>query len=299
MNLHCIYAKNELILYETSTNQHIEVRLEDETVWLTQNQMADLFEATKQNISLHIHNIFKEQELTDSSTVKESLIVQKEGKRLVQRKILYYNLDVIISVEYRVKSQRGTQFRIWANEILKHYLLKGYAIHQRIDRLESKIEQHDKQFDLLIKTALPPQEGIFFDGQIFDAYEFVAELIKSATKELILIDNYIDETTLSLLSKKRKTVKAAIYTQKISEMLQADVKKYKEQYGDLELRVFKKAHDRFLIIDTKEVYHIGASIKDVGKKPVESEVEPWFAFSKMKIKADLILKELKSNTQSV
>lgn len=275
------------------------MRLEDETVWLTQNQMADLFEATKQNISLHIHNIFKEQELTDSSTVKESLIVQKEGKRLVQRKILYYNLDVIISVEYRVKSQRGTQFRIWANEILKHYLLKGYAIHQRIDRLESKIEQHDKQFDLLIKTALPPQEGIFFDGQIFDAYEFVAELIKSATKELILIDNYIDETTLSLLSKKRKTVKAAIYTQKISEMLQADVKKYKEQYGDLELRVFKKAHDRFLIIDTKEVYHIGASIKDVGKKPVESEVEPWFAFSKMKIMADLILKELKSNTQSV
>lgn len=275
------------------------MRLEDETVWLTQNQMADLFEATKQNISLHIHNIFKEQELTDSSTVKESLIVQKEGKRLVQRKILYYNLDVIISVGYRVKSQRGTQFRIWANEILKHYLLKGYAIHQRIDRLESKIEQHDKQFDLLIKTALPPQEGIFFDGQIFDAYEFVAELIKSATKELILIDNYIDETTLSLLSKKRKTVKAAIYTQKISEMLQADVKKYKEQYGDLELRVFKKAHDRFLIIDTKEVYHIGASIKDVGKKPVESEVEPWFAFSKMKIKADLILIELKSNTQSV
>ncbi len=275
------------------------MRLEDETVWLTQNQMADLFEATKQNISLHIHNIFKEQELTDSSTVKESLIVQKEGKRLVQRKILYYNLDVIISVGYRVKSQRGTQFRIWANEILKHYLLKGYAIHQRIDRLESKIEQHDKQFDLLIKTALPPQEGIFFDGQIFDAYEFVAELIKSATKELILIDNYIDETTLSLLSKKRKTVKAAIYTQKISEMLQADVKKYKEQYGDLELRVFKKAHDRFLIIDTKEVYHIGASIKDVGKKPVESEVEPWFAFSKMKIMADLILKELKSNTQSV
>lgn len=275
------------------------MRLEDETVWLTQNQMAELSEATKQNISLHIHNIFKEQELTDSSTVKESLIVQKEGKRLVQRKILYYNLDVIISVEYRVKSQRGTQFRIWANEILKHYLLKGYAIHQRIDRLESKIEQHDKQFDLLIKTALPPQEGIFFDGQIFDAYEFVAELIKSATKELILIDNYIDETTLSLLSKKRKTVKAAIYTQKISEMLQADVKKYKEQYGDLELRVFKKAHDRFLIIDTKEVYHIGASIKDVGKKPVESEVEPWFAFSKMKIMADLILKELKSNTQSV
>lgn len=275
------------------------MRLEDETVWLTQNQMAELFEATKQNISLHIHNIFKEQELTDSSTVKESLIVQKEGKRLVQRKILYYNLDVIISVGYRVKSQRGTQFRIWANEILKHYLLKGYAIHQRIDRLESKIEQHDKQFDLLIKTALPPQEGIFFDGQIFDAYEFVAELIKSATKELILIDNYIDETTLSLLSKKRKTVKAAIYTQKISEMLQADVKKYKEQYGDLELRVFKKAHDRFLIIDTKEVYHIGASIKDVGKKPVESEVEPWFAFSKMKIKADLILIELKSNTQSV
>lgn len=277
--------KSELIVYQVSSNQAFEVRLENDTVWLTQNQMAELFEATKQNISLHINNIFKEKELEEDSTVKESLTVQKEGSRVVRRKVLYYNLDVIISVGYRVKSHRGTQFRIWANKVLKEYLLKGYSIQNKISDLEQKVLLHDQQIELLIRSSLPPKEGIFYDGQIFDAYEFVAGLIKSADKEIILLDNYIDEVTLAILAKKKKEVKLKVFTQKISENLKTDCEKFKAQYGGLEVYNFQKAHDRFLIIDQINVYHIGASLKDLGKK--------WFAFSKLEINAQLILKELK------
>lgn len=277
--------QSELIVYQASSNQTFEVRLENDTVWLTQNQMAELFEATKQNISLHISNIFKENELEEDATVKESLIVQKEGGRLVRRKVFYYNLDVIISVGYRVKSHRGTQFRIWANTVLKEYLLKGYVIHQQIEKLEQKVSQHEQQIELLIRSNLPPKEGVFYDGQIFDAYEFVAGLIKSAIKEIILLDNYIDEVTLALLAKKKEEVKLKIYTHQLTETLKTDCKKFETQYGGLELHRFQKAHDRFLIIDQKTVYHIGASLKDLGKK--------WFAFSKLEIDAQLILKELK------
>jgi len=179
--------KDEIIIYQTTDNQtSLEVRFEDETVWLSQSQMVDLFDSTKQNISLHISNIFKENELNEDASVKEYLTVQKEGIRNVQRKITFYNLDVIISVGYRVKSQSGTQFRIWANKVLKDYLLKGYAIHHRIENIEKKIFEHDQKFDLIIKTSLPPHEGIFFDGQIFDAHKFVSDIIKSAKKSIIL-----------------------------------------------------------------------------------------------------------------
>jgi len=277
--------KSELIVYQVSSNQAFEVRLENDTVWLTQNQMAELFEATKQNISLHINNIFKEKELEEDSTVKEYLTVQKEGSRVVRRKVLYYNLDVIISVGYRVKSHRGTQFRIWANKVLKEYLLKGYSIQNKISDLEQKVLLHDQQIELLIRSSLPPKEGIFYDGQIFDAYEFVAGLIKSADKEIILLDNYIDEVTLAILAKKKKEVNLKVFTQKTSENLKTDCEKFKAQYGGLEVYNFQKAHDRFLIIDQINVYHIGASLKDLGKK--------WFAFSKLEINAQLILKELK------
>lgn len=278
-------GKSELIVYQVSSNQAFEVRLENDTVWLTQNQMAELFEATKQNISLHINNIFKEKELEEDSTVKEYLTVQKEGSRVVRRKVLYYNLDVIISVGYRVKSHRGTQFRIWANKVLKEYLLKGYSIQNKISDLEQKVLLHDQQIELLIRSSLPPKEGIFYDGQIFDAYEFVAGLIKSADKEIILLDNYIDEVTLAILAKKKKEVNLKVFTQKTSENLKTDCEKFKAQYGGLEVYNFQKAHDRFLIIDQINVYHIGASLKDLGKK--------WFAFSKLEINAQLILKELK------
>ena len=275
---------NEIILYQAGDQSvQIDVKLEDETVWLAQAQMVELFDSTKQNISLHINNIFKEKELDKKTVVKDYLTVQMEGKRKVNRKILIYNLDVIISVGYRVKSQRGTQFRIWANKILKDYLLKGHVLNQRVDRIESKLIEHDQKFDILIKTNLPPVEGIFYDGQIFDAYAFVSKIIKTAKKSIILVDNYVDETVLILLSKRNVKASATIYTKNISKQLELDLKKYNEQYLSVEIKEFQKSHDRFLIIDEKTVYHIGASLKDLGKK--------WFAFSKINLNApELIVK---------
>ncbi|MBS1490467.1 MAG: virulence RhuM family protein [Bacteroidetes bacterium] len=278
-------SNGEIVLYHSKADLHIEVRIENETVWLTQNQMAELFDATKQNISLHINNVFKEKELTIASTVKEYLTVQTEGKRKVSRKVMYYNLDVIISVGYRVKSNRGTAFRIWANKILKDYLLKGYAISHRVEKIEKKIVEHEQKFDLLINSNLPGQEGIFFDGQIFDAWQFVSRLIKSARNNILLIDNYVDEVTLSLLSKRKKNVNAIIYTAKLTSQLKYDLEKHQAQYENIEIKIFSKSHDRFLIIDEKELYHIGASLKDLGKR--------WFAFSKINMDVQPIIERLK------
>ena len=277
-------TNSEIILYESDDALQLEVRIEDETVWLTQTQMTNLFETSKQNISLHVNNIFKEKELDRKSTVKEYLTVQVEGARTVRRSIEFFNLDVIISVGYRVKSQRGTQFRIWASRILKDYLLRGYAFNQRFERIEQRLHNHDQKFDLLIKIPHLPSHGIFFDGQIFDAYKFVSDLVKSAEKEIILIDNYIDESVLLLLSKRKKDVEATIFTAKISRQLQLDIDKFNLQYAPIEVNVFTKSHDRFLIIDNEKVYHIGASLKDLGKK--------WFAFSKIELDANLIIGKL-------
>ncbi len=284
--------QGEIIIYQAidSTNFQLDVRVENETVWLTQAQMVDLFNSSKQNISLHINNIFKEEELLLEATVKEYLTVQLEGLRKVKRSILLYNLDVIISVGYRVKSQRGTQFRIWANKVLKDYLLKGYAINQRIEKLENKVyslEQKSAAVDFHIKTSLPPHEGIFFDGQIFDAYEKVSSFIKEANNSIILIDNYVDETILTLLSKHKKGIKTTIFTKKITKQLALDIAKHSQQYESIEVKEFTKSHDRFLILDEKIIYHIGASLKDLGKK--------WFAFSKIEIDPKLIINELYKN----
>lgn len=280
--------QNEIIIYQSENlSTHIEVLIEDETVWLTQLQMVDLFQSTKQNISLHINNVFKEGELDEFSTVKEYLIVQQEGNRRVKRAVKIYNLDVIISVGYRVKSQRGTQFRIWANGVLRNFLLKGYAIHQRVDILEKKInsiEIKNNEFDLLLNTKLPPNQGVFFDGQIFDAHSFVSNIIKSAKKSIILFDNYIDETVLIQLSKREKGVNIIIYTKEITEQLKLDLERFNKQYGSIDLQKFTKSHDRFLILDEKEIYHLGASLKDLGKK--------WFAFSKLNINAKEFLGKL-------
>ena len=274
--------KNEIILYQPNEiAEHIEVMLEDETVWLTQAQMATLFNQTKQNISLHINNCFREKELELNSVVKESLTTAKDGKKYNTK---IYNLDVIISVGYRVKSKQGTQFRIWATRVLKEYLLKGYAINNRMNRLEDNLEtlkNKVNQIDLQIHTHLIPTQGVFFDGQIFDAYELASKIIRSARMNIILMDNYIDENTLTHLSKKGEKVKVQLFTKSISKLITLDVKKANEQYGNFEVKEFTKSHDRFLIIDQKELYHLGASLKDLGKKPVVSEVEPWFAFSKM------------------
>lgn len=196
-------SANQVILYQdNSLSSSIEVLIEDETVWLTQLQMAILFNATKQNISLHINNIFKEGELEENSTVKEYLTAQNEGRRKVKRKVKLYSLDIIISVGYRVKSKTGTQFRIWANSILKDYLLKGYALNHRVEVIEKKInslEIKNNEFDLILKPNLLPNQGIFYDGQVFDAYEIVSRIIKSAQKSIVLIDNYCDESVLLLI----------------------------------------------------------------------------------------------------
>ena len=271
--------KAEIIIYQPEDLTLVfDVRVEDETVWLTQIQMADLFQTTRNNITIHIGNIFKEKELEEISVGKDSLLAARDGKKYHTK---FYNLDVIISVGYRVKSQRGTQFRIWANRVLREFLLKGHVLNQRVDRIESKLIDHDQKFDMLIKTNLPPSEGIFYDGQIFDAYAFVANLIKSAKKSIILIDNYVDETVLVLLSKRSDKVSAMIYTKNISKQLGLALKKHNEQYPSIEIKEFTKSHDRFLIIDEKTIYHIGASLKDLGRK--------WFAFSRIKLNAkDLI-----------
>ena len=281
--------ENNILIPYTSgiESQPIDVLIENDTVWLTQLQMEQLFQSTKQNISLHIATIFKERELEENSTVKEYLTVQNEGERKVRRKIKFYNLDVIISVGYRVKSKTGTQFRIWANKILKDFLLKGYAINNRIEVLEKKvssIEIKNTEFQLLLSSNLPPQQGVFFEGELFDAHVLISKIIKSANQSIFLFDNYIDETVLTQLSKKNKGVTVKIYIKNISRQLQLDVEKFNKQYGSLQVIEFDKSHDRFLIIDQTAIYHLGASLKDLGKK--------WFAFSKLNIDPALILGKL-------
>jgi len=276
--------KNEIIIYHPDNlTERIEVKMEDETVWLSQQQMAILFNQTKQNISLHIQNCFKEKELEKNSTVKEYLMVQLEGNRNVKRKIEFYNLDIIISVGYRVKSIQGTQFRIWANSVLKNYLLNGFAVNNRINRLEDHLVDLTKkvdQIDLQINTKLIPTQGVYMDGQVFDAYELTSRIIRSAKQRIVLIDNYIDEQTFTQLSKKQPDVRVSILNKtsivgenNTSKQLALDLKKANEQYGNFEVIPFSKSHDRFLIIDHTEVYHLGASLKDLGKK--------WFAFTKL------------------
>ena len=273
--------KGEIILYQPNETIKLEVRLEEESVWLTQLQMAELFQTTKQNISLHINKIFKEGELNPLSVVKDCLTTAADGKNYRTK---YFNLDVIISVGYRVKSLRGTQFRQWANQVLKDYLLKGYSINHRLQALERTVADHSQKIDFFVRTALPPIEGVFYNGQIFDAYKFATDLIKSAKHSLVLIDNYVDETTLLMLSKRESGVSATIYTSKISHQLQLDMERHNAQYPPVQVHTYKDSHDRFLLIDDKDVYHIGASIKDLGKK--------MFAFSKMNESASFFLRLL-------
>lgn len=216
-----------------------------------------------------------------NSVCKDYLLTASDGKKY---KTKIYNLDVIISVGYRVKSKTGTQFRIWATNTLKSYLLKGYVIQDRIESLERKLHDHDNKIEFLLNTSLPPNHGIFYDGQIFDAHLFVSKIIKSAKNSIILLDNYIDETVLVLLSKREKGVKAVIYSKSITKQFQHDLERYNTQYEPIVINEFTKAHDRFLIIDETEVYHLGASLKDLGKK--------WFAFSKLKIDAKELLGKL-------
>lgn len=268
---------NEIVLYRPNElAEHIEVRFENETVWLNRMQISSLFNRDVKTIGKHINNVFAEGELEVKATIAKFATVQNEGGRMVERQVEYYNLDVIISVGYRVKSKQGTQFRIWASKILKDYLLKGYSINNRMNRLEDNLENLKNkvnEIDLQINSHLIPTQGVFFDGQVYDAYELASKIIRSAKQNIVVIDNYIDENTLTHLSKKETGVNVLLLTKTISKQLQLDVQKANEQYGNFKLKPFTQSHDRFLIIDNSEVYHLGASLKDLGKK--------WFAFSKL------------------
>ena len=284
--------QGEIVLYQPETTFKLEVRLENETVWLTQAQIAELFGTGRQAITKHLKNIFNSNELEENSVCSILELTASDGKSY---KTKTYNLDAIISVGYRVNSKNATLFRRWASQVLKDYLLKGHVINQRISNLEQRVDakflSYDMQLtrlnekvDFFVRTSLPPVEGIFFDGQIFDAYAFATNLIKSAKNSLILIDNYIDENTLLMLSKRTTGVDATIYTQRITPQLQLDLTRHNNQYPPINIRTYRQAHDRFLIIDRSDVYHIGASLKDLGKK--------LFAFSKMDIPASILTKLL-------
>ena len=271
----------EVVLYNPDDTIRLEVRMNEETVWLSQSQIALLFGCSVDNVGLHLKNIFEEDELDQKSTTEIFSVVRSEGSRMVKRNILHYNLAAILSVGYRVSSRNATKFRQWANQVLKDYWLKGYSINQRFERLEQRVTQTENKIDFFVRTALPPVEGIFFDGQIFDAYELACRLIKSAKRRIVLIDNYVDESTLLMLEKRNNGVTATIYTHSIGEQLQLDIDRHNAQYRPITVLRLKKSHDRFLILDD-DVYHVGASLKDLGKQ--------WFAIMKMnEIKAGDIL----------
>ncbi|MBQ9230888.1 MAG: virulence RhuM family protein [Prevotella sp.] len=259
----------EIVLYQPDETIRLEVRMGDETVWLTQHQIATLFGVKQPAISKHLNNIFRSGELEESSVHSILEYTAADGKLY---KTKFYNLDAILSVGYRVNSINATMFRKWANSVLKEYLLKDYSVNQRFERLEQRMSRTEEKIDFFVRTSLPPVEGIFYDGQVFDAYRFASDLIRKADRRIVLIDNYVDDTVLSLLDKRKEGVSATIYTKSITDQFQLDIKRHNEQYAPIEVRCFNKAHDRFLLIDD-EVYHIGASIKDLGKK--------WFAFALM------------------
>ena len=270
--------QGEIILYQPDEAVKLEVRLEDETVWLTQEQIADLFGTKRPAITKHLNNIYKSGELDIDSTCSILEHMGNDGKQRYTTK--YYNLDAILSIGYRVNSKNATLFRKWANSVLKEYLLQGYSINKRLSELERTVAQHTEKIDFFVRTALPPVEGIFYNGQIFDAYKFATDLVKSARRSIVLIDNYVDETVLLMLSKRSVGVSATIYTQRITQQLQLDLDRHNSQYPPIDIRTYRDSHDRFLIVDETDVYHIGASLKDLGKK--------MFAFSKLDIPAAVI-----------
>ena len=268
----------EIVMYQPDETIRLEVRMGEETVWLTQQQMAELFDKDRTVISRHIRNIYKEEELEKGITCAKFAHMGTDGDQTYE--YTAYNLDVIISVGYRVKSKRGTRFRQWANKVLKEYLLKGYVVDSRIMALERHVAEQDTQIkdlknkvDFFVRSSLPPVEGIFFDGQIFDAYVQIVNLIKQAKHSIVLIDNYIDETTLTMLSKRDTSVSATIYTRQLSDQQQLDITRHNQQYPPITVNLCQRNHDRFLIIDDV-VYLFGASLKDAGKK--------LFAYIKMK-----------------
>lgn len=289
--------QGELVIYQANDDVKIEVVLNEDMVWLSQSQIVQLFQSSKANISEHIKSIYHQNELDKDSTIRNFRTVRIEGNREVLRNITYYNLDVIISVGFRVNTKIGIHFRQWANNILKNNLLKGYSINQRIDYIENKFDtklyNHDvqlkeisEQINYFVQKSMPPVQGVFYGGEIFEAYKFVSNLIKIANESIIVIDNYIDESVLTMLDKRKDGVMATIYTDKISNQLKLDLERHNKQYSAIEIQTVKDIHDRFVIIDNEDVFHIGASLKDLGKK--------LFAFSKLNLPVDVFLKGLRT-----
>lgn len=287
-------SDESIVVYKSSDGiVQLNVQLADETVWLTLDQMALLFERNKSTISRHIKNIFDCGELQEQLVVAKNATTTQHGAlqgKTQTHNVTFYNLDMIISIGYRVNSVRGVQFRQWASRVLKEYLLRGYSINQHLmymeQRIDHQLQEHTEQIhelkeqvDFFVRTALPPVEGVFYNGQIFDAYVFAADLIKSAKKSIVLIDNYIDETVLLMLSKRNEEVKATIISRSVPRTLQLDIDKLNEQYPPIEIQTNDNYHDRFLFIDN-DVYHLGASLKDLGKRI--------FAFTKLGIPIDVI-----------
>ena len=278
---------NQSIAIYKDGELELKTSIDSETIWLTQKQIAELFDKDIRTINEHIKFIYKEEELVENSTIRNFRIVQKEGNREVARDVLHYNLDVIISIGYRANSKKATKFRQWATSVLKEYIFNGYAINshkiteQRLLNLENDMQVVKSKF----KNYEPQQNHIFYNGQIFDAYLFVSDIIKSAKSSIKLIDNYIDESTLVLFTKRDAKVDMKIYTKTISKQLKLDLEKHNAQYSKIDIEIFDLSHDRFLIIDEKDIYHFGASLKDLGKK--------WFAVSKMDINSFEILGKLK------
>ena len=262
--------KGEIVMYQPDETIRLEVRMGEDTVWLTQQQMAELFDKDRTVIGRHIRNIYKEEELEQDITCAKFAHMGSDGDQ--EYEYTAYNLDVIISVGYRVKSKRGTKFRQWANKVLKEYLLRGYVVNTRIAALEQhaakqdvEIQELKSKVDFFVRTSLPPVEGIFFDGQIFDAYAHIVSLIKQARTSVVLVDNYIDETTLTMLSRRNAGVTATVYTRQLSAQQQLDVQRHNQQYPPIAINICQRNHDRFLIIDDN-VYVFGASLKDAGKR---------------------------------
>ena len=268
-------SKGEIVMYQLNDVVVLDVRLEDETVWLTQQQMSELFSVKENTVTYHIKEIYKTEELEKEGTARKIRVVRKEGNRNVRRTIDYYNLDMIISVGYKVNSKRGVKFRQWATQVLKDHLLKGYSVNKSLQEVKTQLGTQDKRISLLedkvdffVRSSLPPVEGVFYDGQIFDAYVQIAGLIKQAKHSIVLVDNYIDETTLTMLSKRDVNVSATIYTSQQAQnlrQLQLDIQRHNQQYPPIAVNYCQRNHDRFLIIDDV-VYLFGASLKDAGKK---------------------------------
>ncbi len=284
--------KNEIVVYQPNDIMRIEVRFEDETVWLTQSQMAELFGCTVRNVRMHLANIYSCGELDEDSTRKDFFLVRMEGTRRVSRTVTCYDLDAIISVGYRVNSVQGVRFRKWATGVLREYLLRGYSVNARLNQLEDKMDrrlaQHDAEIvelkdkvDFFVQTQTPPIQGVFYDGQLWDACSLVEKLVARAKTSILLIDNWVGAETLDMLAKKRKGVSVTVVTSEHKDrngrprptLAATDIVKFNAQYPTLTVRYSEKFHDRFLILDDKEIYLIGASLKDLGKK--------CFAFTKL------------------